>query len=146
MVEVNHRSNFDSAVIAHRRTSQSCAKTKIIANKRRKQKVKNLRKKQQDAKRTRKGQLYQFDFGAGSLLASPFGFDFELLLGQRLEVLVALQLQLLLGSENKDLLVVVVVAQMVSIVRALIEGRIGGAVVDDVLAELVNLANQLRSR
>lgn len=100
--------------------------------------MKNKTKSQQDAKYS--GQLYQFDLGAGSLLASPFGFDFELLLGQRLEILVALQLQLLLGSENKDLLVVVVVAQMVAIVRALIEGRVGRAVVDDVLAELVNLA------
>lgn len=34
----SHRSNFDSAVIAHRRTSQNCAKTKIIANKKAKAK------------------------------------------------------------------------------------------------------------
>lgn len=91
------------------------------------------------------GQLYQFDLGAGSLLSSSFGFDFQLLLGQRLEIFVALQLQLLLGSENKDFFVVVVVAQMVAIVLALVEGRVGRTIVDNVLAELVNLAYQLSS-
>lgn len=57
------------------------------------------------------GQLkYQFGFGSGSLLSSALGLDFQLLLGQRLEILVALQLLFLLGSQHKDFVVVIVEA------------------------------------
>lgn len=87
--------------------------------------------------------IYQFGFGAGGLLAASFGFDLQLLLCERLQVLVALQLLFLFGAQHKHLVIVIVIAEVIALVRLV--GLFAVAVIDRVLAELIDAAYQLCS-
>lgn len=94
-------------------------------------------------KRVRKLRVkYQFRLGSGSLLSSPFGFDFQLLLGQRFQIFVALQLLLLLGGQHEHF-IVVIIAEETRVTWIELIGWIGGDVVDRVLTEFIDFANQL---
>lgn len=98
---------------------------------------------QKNSKVEKGWRIYQFSFGSSGLLTASFGLDLQLLLCERLQIFVALQLLFLFGAQHKHLIIVIVIAEVIALIRLV--GLIAVAVVDRVLTELIDATYQLCS-
>lgn len=85
--------------------------------------------------------IHQFNLRSSCLLTAPLCFDFQLLLCERFEKFVALQVLFLLVAQHKDIVVVVIVVGEMT--ARLIDRALNLVVVDLVLTELIDFTNQL---